>query len=150
MTGDRRKAPSEAELRDAVLSGWHRLGTNVKPGGDQLATLAKLTGLPFRQLDMVRQVRNRIAHPDGPIPRERLLAALRIIADAELRLAAKKQRRPTPRKRQPARGKPTRTRPPRGKAKKTKAIRRRGTLVAAAVVTFVLAAGVIVFVLLQH
>ncbi|HEX6355823.1 hypothetical protein [Actinophytocola sp.] len=152
MTGDRRKGPSDAELRDAVLTGWHRLGTKVKPGADQLGTLSKLTGLPFRQLDMVRQVRNRIAHPDGPIPRERLMAALRIIADAELRLAAKKQPRPKPRRQQPAKGrgtarkKPAPKRPPRGKPQ---TIRRRATLVTAAIITFVIAASVVVFVLLQ-
>jgi hypothetical protein len=75
------------------MTGWHRLGTAVESQADKLAALAKLTGMPFRQLDMVRRVRNQIAHPDQPVPRERLLAALRIIADAEQRIDARKSGR---------------------------------------------------------
>lgn len=89
---------SDAELREAVIAGWHRLESEVRSNPDRLAGLVALTGIPFRKLDLVRQVRNRIAHPDEPVPRERLLSALRIIADAELRLAARQQkpkRRPT-------------------------------------------------------
>lgn len=83
---------SDAELREAVIAGWHRLEGEVRSNPDRLAGLVALTGIPFRKLDLVRRVRNQIAHPDEPVPRERLLSALRIIADAELRLAARHQK----------------------------------------------------------
>lgn len=89
---------SDAELREAVIAGWHRLETEVRSNTDRLGGLVALTGIPFRKLDLVRRVRNQIAHPDEPVPRERLLAALRIIADAELRLAARQRKRPTGKK----------------------------------------------------
>jgi hypothetical protein len=83
---------SDAELREAVIAGWHRLEAEVRSNADRLGGLVALTGIPFRKLDLVRRVRNQIAHPDEPVPRERLLSALRIIADAELRLAARQQK----------------------------------------------------------
>ena len=91
MATGRGKNGSDAELRQAVITGWHRLETRVKANPDRLAGLVKLTGLPFRQLDMARRVRNKVAHPDEPVPRDRLLAALRIIADAEQQLKVRKR-----------------------------------------------------------
>jgi hypothetical protein len=123
------KSESDAELREAVIAGWHRLETEVRSNTDRLASMVKLTGIPFRELDLVRRVRNRIAHPDQPVPRERLLAALRIIADAERQLAAREQKRRSDRTRRTSPGRATPRRPARrGPAKRAEPRRpqRRG------------------------
>jgi hypothetical protein len=92
MATGRRRGRSDADLRDAVMTGWHRLVTGLRPGDDPLDTLVKRTGMPFRQLDMARRVRNQIAHPDEPVARDRLLGALRIIAEAEQQLRGQRAR----------------------------------------------------------
>lgn len=76
---------SDAELRIAVINGWEGLKKRVKSSPDPLVALAQRTGMSFRQLDMVRHVRGSCAHAD-PVPQDRLLAALQVIADAEQRL----------------------------------------------------------------
>jgi len=83
---------SDADLRDAVIAGWHRLVTGLRPTDDPLGTLVKRTGMPFRQLDMARRVRNQVAHPDEPVARDRLLGALRIITEAEQQLRGRRAR----------------------------------------------------------
>jgi hypothetical protein len=86
MTADRSEDLSDIELRDAVLRGWHRLETSVESSSDELGAVENLTGVSFRRLDMVRHVRNEVAHSDGSVGRARLSAALRAIADAERQL----------------------------------------------------------------
>lgn len=141
MANGRGKGGSDAELRQAVITGWHRLETKVRSNPDRLASLAKQTGLPFRQLDMARRVRNKVAHPDEPVPRERLLAALRIIADAEQQLKA--------RKRPPSgRGRNTR-RPQATRAKRPAPRTNRQNTVAAVVVLAVAAVALLLVLLLQ-
>ena len=140
MANGRGKSGSDAELRQAVITGWHRLETKVRSNPDRLASLAKQTGLPFRQLDMARRVRNKVAHPDEPVPRERLLAALRIIADAEQQLKARK--RPPSR-----RGKNTRPRATRAKRPAPRTNRRNA--MAVVVVLGVAAAALLLVLLLQ-
>jgi len=88
----------ELRLRDAVNTGWHRLVRRVASADDErrayaagekldtLAPLVALTGMQFRELDMVRHVRHDIDHPDERVPLERLQAAVRIIEEAETRL----------------------------------------------------------------
>lgn len=94
MTADRGSNLSDVELRLAVLDGWHRLVTSVQPCTDTLDTLAARTGMHFRELDMARRVRNQSAHQDQPVPRDRLLAASRIIEEAEQRLDPRRRRKP--------------------------------------------------------
>lgn len=102
MTTDKDSDPSDAELRIAVNDGWHRLERSVKVKSRTkarkhevvVATLAARTKMSSRQLDMARRVRNQSAHPDEPVPREQLLAASQIIAEAEERLRSR--RRPEP------------------------------------------------------
>ncbi|WP_020666070.1 hypothetical protein [Amycolatopsis nigrescens] len=86
---------SAAELRDSVLSGWHQL-ERAAPGGDPVGKLAARTGLSFQQLDLVRRVRNQIAHPQTPVPRERLSSALDIITEARRRLGIEDDADPVP------------------------------------------------------
>jgi hypothetical protein len=108
MATGRGRGRSDADLRDAVMTGWHRLVTGLRPGEDPLDSLVKRTEMPFRQLDMARRVRNQIAHPDEPVARDRLLGALRIIAEAEQQLQSRKPKRERPGPRS------TRQRMPRG------------------------------------
>lgn len=119
-----RRGTSDAELGAKILAGWERMSRAVPDGPRYNRRLAEHFGVAVREVEHVRDIRNRVAHPDEPIRRPELEQALAII-----RRATRAGTRAT-RERKPARaaGKATKSRPstkPRSAAKSGRATKSR-------------------------
>ena len=81
-TAPKFEQPEVSVLIASVLHEWEALAERVPPDGDRLMWLEQATGVPFRRLDAVRRVRNRVAH-GKPVERDRLTAALATIREVD-------------------------------------------------------------------
>jgi hypothetical protein len=72
-------ANSDAELGARVLAGWERMARAVPDGPRHNRRLAERFGVQVREIEHLRDVRNRVAHPGERISRQDLERAIAII-----------------------------------------------------------------------
>lgn len=88
MTDEEPTGPSRAELGSQILAGWQRALRKVPNGPRHNRRLAARFGVPLSDIDHLRDTRNRLAHPDGKIPRAALERAAKTIQLMESRTLA--------------------------------------------------------------
>lgn len=72
-------ANSDAELGARVLAGWERMSRVVPDGPRHNRRLAERFGVQVREIEHLRDIRNRVAHPGERISRQDLERAVAII-----------------------------------------------------------------------
>ena len=85
---------SDADLGAKILAGWQRISRAVDDGPRMNRRLADHFGVGVREIEHLRDIRNRVAHPGPPVERrdlERALATIRQV-DRRGRAPAKKRR----------------------------------------------------------
>jgi hypothetical protein len=81
----RRPTGSRATRQPAsvrLLAEWEGLVARVPAGEDPLRWLSNESGIQFRALDFARRTRNRVAHPDTPLPADDIGRALEVVKRA--------------------------------------------------------------------
>lgn len=76
---------SDAELGAKILAGWERMSRAVADGPRFNRRLAQHLGIGLRDVEHVRDTRNRVAHPGEAISRHDLERAVSIIRRAKRR-----------------------------------------------------------------
>jgi hypothetical protein len=72
-------ANSDAELGARVLAGWERMTRTVPDGPRHNRRLAERFGVQVREVEHLRDIRNRVAHPGERISRQDLERAVAIV-----------------------------------------------------------------------
>ena len=96
MSKPRAGTASDAELGIRILAGWERMSRAVPDGPRHNRRLAEHFGVAVRDIEHVRDIRNAVAHPAGPIARADLERAVAIIRRAGRRRTAAPPKRARP------------------------------------------------------
>lgn len=89
---------SNADLGARILAGWARMTRVVPDGPRHNRRLAAHFGLALRDVEHVRDTRNRVAHPGPAIRRADLERAVAIIRRTERRAGRRTSNRPAGRR----------------------------------------------------
>jgi hypothetical protein len=102
------RAASEAELGARILAGWERMSRAVPDGPRHNRRLAAHFRIPLVDVEHLRDIRNRVAHPGGKIRRRDLERAASVVRRAGRRTGG------------PARGRPRRNTRPKNAPRRTR------------------------------
>jgi hypothetical protein len=111
------RTASDAELGARILAGWERMSRAVADGPRHNRRLAAHFGVGLRDIEHVRDTRNRVAHPGETIHRTDLERAVAIIRRADRRSGPRESTRPARRRPRTSRPKRAPERPARSKFK---------------------------------
>ena len=76
---------SDADLGARILAGWQRISRAIEDGPRMNRRLAEHFGVGVREIEHLRDIRNRVAHPGPPVGRRDLERAVATIRQVERR-----------------------------------------------------------------
>jgi len=86
---------SDADLGARILAGWERITRAVDDGPRLNRRLAEHFGIGLREIEHLRDTRNRVAHPDTPVPRDELERAVATVRRVDRRAAKREPAEPS-------------------------------------------------------